>query len=254
MAERFYCPEPIVEGRATLSGDEARHLARVRRLGTGDRVEIFDGFGKAYRAVVDAVGRDRVTLRIEGDPTLEPAQTLELTLASAVPKGDRFDWIVEKATELGVHRLIPLLTERSIVDPRSAKLDRLRRRVVEACKQCGRARLLELNAPMAWSELLAQSDLPTARFLAHPDSVEQASPPWGFHPLGSWPIRQAIVAIGPEGGFTDSEVADAMALDWHPLRLGPTLLRVETAALAACVVVLAGSGSSDLGRGDHAVH
>jgi 16S rRNA (uracil1498-N3)-methyltransferase len=132
LADRFYCPEPPIDGRMTLEGDEARHLIRVRRVGLGEGVEVFDGRGSVYRAEVSGLGRDRVDLTIRGvGPSGRPT-ACRLTLATAVPKGDRFDWLVEKATELGVARLVPLVTERSVVAPRSAKLDRLRRVIVEA--------------------------------------------------------------------------------------------------------------------------
>src|SRR4051812_23439804 len=142
MADRFYCPDPPVEGFLTLSGDEARHLIRVRRLGPGDVVEVFDGRGTALRAEVAGVGRDRVELAVRGGPLPDRVAPCLLTLATAVPKADRFDWLVEKATELGVARLVPLRTERSVVDPRATKLDRLRRAIIEAAKQCGRNRLM----------------------------------------------------------------------------------------------------------------
>ncbi|CAN5872011.1 16S rRNA (uracil(1498)-N(3))-methyltransferase [soil metagenome] len=237
MADRFYCPEPIVAGLVRLTGDEAHHLARVRRLGPGDRVELFDGLGRTYRAQVAEVGRDRVALRIEGEPQLEPPTAVELTLATAVPKGDRFDWLIEKATELGVDRLIPLRTERSVVDPRSAKLDRLRRRIVEACKQSGRSRLMALGDPIDWADLFVSPELPEARWIAHPAATGD---PWGIEAApGPTPMGRVIVAIGPEGGFSEGEVAQANAQGWRRLGLGPTILRVETAALAACVLTQA---------------
>src|SRR5262249_14951791 len=122
MADRFYCPDPAVEGRFVLQGDEARHLGRVRRVGLGEVVELFDGRGFATRAKVAGLARDRVELIGQGEPLPDREARCRLTLASAVPKGERFDWLVEKATELGVARLVPLLTERSVVDPGAAKL------------------------------------------------------------------------------------------------------------------------------------
>ena len=116
MLDRFYCPKPPIDGLAVLEGDEARHLIRVRRVDVGEMVELFDGRGSAYRAKVSSLGRDRVELTITGLSGEGGVARLSLTLATAVPKGERFDWLVEKATELGVSRLIPLVTERSVVD------------------------------------------------------------------------------------------------------------------------------------------
>ena len=118
MPARFYCPHPSRDGRLHLNADESRHLTRVCRLGVGDGIEVFDGLGSIANARVLADGAGGVELRVEGDWLKEPPAPVSLTLATAVPKGDRFDWLIEKATELGVDRLIPLVTDRSVVDPR----------------------------------------------------------------------------------------------------------------------------------------
>jgi 16S rRNA (uracil1498-N3)-methyltransferase len=232
LVERFYCPELPKDGRFALKGDEARHLARVRRLRPGDVVEVFDGRGFATRAEVVEVGRDRVELRTLGDPIPDRAAACRLTLATAVPKGERFDWLIEKATELGVERLVPLVTERSVVDPRDAKLDRLRHVIVEAAKQCGRNRLMELDRSTPWPAFLA-TQVETERWMAHPS---------GRSP-DAWPKPRrgghATLAIGPEGGFTEAEVEAAGAAGWRAIRLGATLLRIETAGLAGCSMLLA---------------
>src|SRR5262249_15441748 len=152
------------EGRLRLPADEARHLSRVCRLGLGDQVEVFDGQGFATTAEVVVIRDDWVELSARGAPLPVRQPECALTLATAVPKGDRFDWLVEKATELGVERLIPMLSERSVVDPRSSKLTRLRRTVIEASKQCGRARLMVLEGPVPWTRL-ATSCPDSMRFL-----------------------------------------------------------------------------------------
>jgi 16S rRNA (uracil1498-N3)-methyltransferase len=232
VADRFYCPDAPVDGLATLEGDEARHLARVRRVAAGECVELFDGKGRAFRAEVATLGRDRVGLRVLGpSPSLAPP-ACSLTLATAVPKGDRFDWLVEKATELGVARLVPLVTARSVVDPRGSKLDRLRRAVVESAKQCRRDSLMELAPPSPWASSVRDPSTPH-RFLADPsgDPISSIARP----PRGS----SAILAIGPEGGFAPEEVAEAIALGWRPVALAAYTLRIETAALAGSATLLA---------------
>jgi 16S rRNA (uracil1498-N3)-methyltransferase len=231
VADRFYCPDPVVEGRVTLAGDEAHHLARVRRIGPGEAVEIFDGRGNTFRAEVRSITRDGVELAVQGEPLPERRPPCYLTLATAVPKGDRIDWLVEKATELGVARLVPLLTARSVVAPREAKLERLRRLVVEAAKQCGWSRLMTVEEPVLWDDYLRTEAAP-ARLLAHP----------GGEPSGSWPRiapgASAAIAIGPEGGFTDDEVEAARSAGWRTIGLGRSLLRIETAGLAASAALL----------------
>lgn len=240
MADRFYCPDPPRSGHFTIEGDEARHLLRVRRVGLRDQVELFDGRGYATCAEVTAVGRDRVELAAVGSPLADRVPSCRLTLATAVPKGERFDWLIEKATELGVAKLVPIITERSVVDPRDAKLDRLRRRVVEASKQCGRNLLMELERPIPWSSLLERGE-DEIRLLAHPNGSPRGSWPRSFAGKGS----SVTLAVGPEGGFSDAEVDEARTLGWAIVGLGPTILRIETAGLVGAWSVLAQSEGSD---------
>ncbi len=153
MAERFYSRDALLPATAslTLAGDQAHHLARVRRVQVGEMVEIFDGQGNATAAEVVTVEKTRVTLRSVGSPLPDRRPGIDLTLATAVPKGERFDWLIEKASELGVDRIVPLLTERSVVDPGQAKLERLRKTCVESAKQSGRNRLMNIFDPVSWS-------------------------------------------------------------------------------------------------------
>jgi 16S rRNA (uracil1498-N3)-methyltransferase len=228
---RFYCPDAPRDGRYRLGADEARHLSRVSRHVPGDRVELFDGKGFATIARVVEVGKDRVELVAEGDPIPETRPPLSLTLATAIPKGDRFDWLVEKATEIGVARLIPLVTERSVVDPRESKLDRLRRTIVEACKQSRRNRLMILEPAVTWPELVREAG-PELRLIARP-----GGPGPRCWPECS-PDRAVILAVGPEGGFSAAEEALADSHGWHPIRLSHNVLRVETAGLAGAAAIL----------------
>jgi 16S rRNA (uracil1498-N3)-methyltransferase len=230
LGARFYCPTSPREGRQRLAGDEAHHLSRVCRLGVGDVVEVFDGQGLATRSEVVAIDHGSVELVIRAVlPACIPG--LQLTLATAVPKGERFDWLVEKATELGVARLIPIVTARSVVQPGKAKLDRLRRSIIEACKQCRRDRLMILEPPMDWERVVEATAHP-ARFLADPN---------GF-PFAAWPAIQemqaATLAVGPEGGFEAAERELAVKAGWAPICLGVNTLRIETAGLAGSAALL----------------
>lgn len=236
MPERCHVPDLPRHGRLCLRGEEAHHLGRVRRVGEGQTVELFDGAGRGVQAIVRDVRKDCVELEI-GPSLPDRRPPLELTLATAVPKGERFDWLVEKATELGVRRLIPLRCERSTVDPRPAKLERLRRVIIEAAKQCGRFQLMELAEPEDWADYAARESAPL-RLLADPGGA--AFP-------ASRPTTGAAVAIGPEGGFTADEVERGTAAGWTSVRLAATILRIETAALAACAVVLVGAANHNQG-------
>jgi len=231
VSNRFYRPELPAEGQFRLDADESKHLLRVFRREVGDRVEVFDGRGLSVLARV--MGRDGnlAVLEAEGPPILEPTPVCSIEIGAAVPKGDRFDWLVEKAVELGVARLVPLITERSVVDPRGSKLDRLRRAIIEASKQSGRSRLMELSPSIGLRS-----------FLETPGGVRLLADPRG-EPAESWPriVRGAAVrlVVGPEGGLTDAETALAEGLGWTPVRLGAHILRVETAVLAGAAAILA---------------
>ncbi len=232
MIERFYCPGSPIDGMASLEGDEARHLIRVRRVEVGAEVELFDGRGAAFRAKVVELGRDRASLEILGVVGNGRGLGMPLTLATAVPKGERFDWLVEKATELGVSRLIPIIAARSSVDPRTSKLDRLRRVIVEASKQCRRDLLMDLDPPTPWTAMVGR-DTSSTRLIAHPGGPALLTP--GLIRA----TRPVVVAIGPEGGFDDDEMGRALEAGWLAVGLGETILRVETAAIAACSTVMA---------------
>ncbi len=232
----YYCPDALShlvdDAPIEVQGDEARHLTRVRRVGVGAVVEVFDGQGLARVAEVVEVSKDRVRLQPKGPPLPDRVEKVSILLATAVPKGDRFDWLIEKATEIGVSSVVPILTERSVVDPRSAKLDRLRRVIVEAAKQCGRNRLMTLAEPVRWHDFVRSASTDACKLIAHP----------GGRPFVDWPRPKAstvVVAIGPEGGFREAEVELALASDWISVTLGATLLRIETAALVASARVLA---------------
>jgi 16S rRNA (uracil1498-N3)-methyltransferase len=154
--------------------------------------------------------------------------TRPVTLAVALPKGDRQKWLVEKVTELGVTRLIPLKTERGVAQPAEQAIVRLRRSVIEASKQCGRNVLLEITEPMAWPKLAAREKT-ALRTMAHPGGGtphELMGNAAESNPAGM------IAAVGPEGGFSPAEVELAQVSGWHRIGLGRSILRIETAALA----------------------
>lgn len=229
MSERFYVNSPLACGPVRLEGAEARHLAAVCRLRPGDQVYLFNGDGKQYRAEVAGVERRHVELRVF--TVEEPARELgfRLEVAAPLPKGDRAQFLVEKLTELGVTDFVPLLTERSVIQPGASHLEKLRRYVIESSKQCGRNTLLRIAAPTSWRTYAFQQTLPAQRMLAHPSAAVAVD----FERCDS------ALAVGPEGGWTDEEVALAGAAGWRKVGLGPRTLRVETAALLLAAWVLA---------------
>jgi 16S rRNA (uracil1498-N3)-methyltransferase len=227
MADRFFTPDALTIGDYVLTGTEAHHLSAVRRFGPGDRVSLFNGNGSEYLAEVVSVGKKTVHLLIESSCSPQRERNFPLVVASALPKGDRADFLIEKLTELGVSRFIPLIAERSVVRPKNTVVEKYQRAVIEASKQCGRNKLMSVEPPCEWNVLCKRSDLPGIRYLLHTDS--EATP----HKLQ---VPGVVVAIGPEGGFTQKEVDGALAEGWQTLNLGPRVLRVETAALATAAL------------------
>ena len=225
MVERFYLPGTYEASELALEGAEAHHLAHVLRLGPGAEVKVFNGQGREATAEVASVAKRTVLLRARSVVDV-PDPALEVIVAVAPPKGDRFRWLVEKATELGVSRVVPLLTQRTVVDPREGKLEKLRQIVIAACKQCGRNRLMEVSEPTPFVRLLAGAS-DEDRVLLHPG----AGP--GVHHDGTRPLT---LLIGPEGGFTDEEVEHAAGAGARIASLGTMILRTETAAIAAASV------------------
>ncbi len=230
MADRYFVDAPITGQEARLVGHEAHHLAHVMRAKAGQPATLFDGSGAEFSATITRVGRAEIELHVDARHQVDRELPVAITLGVALPKGDRQKWLVEKATELGVARLVPLITERSNDRESPAALDKLRRAVIEASKQCGRNRLLEIGTPtlavefFSADEFISTADAAHLRLLAHPGGAKLQLP-------AAFPTSIAI-AIGPEGGFTDAELEAARESNWQPIDLGTRILRIETAAVA----------------------
>jgi 16S rRNA (uracil1498-N3)-methyltransferase len=237
MLDRFYAPTSLEQPAIELPDEEAHHLQNVLRKRVGDRVAVFDGRGGAAVAEVESLRRNHVRLSIlsREPPTAIPSPAI--VLATAVPKGDRARWLVEKATELGVDRWVPLQTERGVVDPGETRLDKLRQTVVAACKQCGRNRLLEISSPVTWPELLAESGAAPGLIVADPAGMPARETVGTEAAVES---GRLTAAVGPEGGFTPRELDDARAAGAQFVSLGPPVLRIETAALALAALLTCG--------------
>ena len=243
MSDRYFVESPVASERAVLSGAEAHHLLHVMRAKVGTRVTLFDGSGWQFDAVVQRTGRGEVELAIAGRQEIDREAQIAVTLGVALPKGDRQKWLVEKAVELGVARLVPLETERGVAQPAENALERLRRGVIEASKQCGRNRLMEIAEPKAWPEFLMEGATAACRLVAHPTNPTKEPNGGTRRPseLGARRptlLQDTALAVGPEGGFSDKEIALAIAGGWQPVDLGPRILRVETAALALAARVI----------------
>jgi 16S rRNA (uracil1498-N3)-methyltransferase len=232
MSDRFYTSAPITGDRVTLDGQEAHHLLHVMRAKVGERITLFDGSGAECVAEISKCGRSDVETRVLERREVDRELPFTLVIGVSLPKGDRQKWLVEKLTELGVTELVPLTTERGVAQPTDSALERLARSVIEAAKQCGRNRLMQITPPQTLNDWVtnAKSTPDSRRLIAHPDgkslpSLDLATP------------LPTLLAIGPEGGFTDTEVAAALAHGWQSVHLGQRILRIETAAAALAAVV-----------------
>ena len=232
MADRYFVSSTIAGDRATLVESEAHHLANVMRAKPGARVILFDGSGLEFLAEVVQVGRSQIDLTILERTAVDRELPGQIVLGVALPKGDRQRWLVEKAAELGVHRLVLLTSERGVADAGGGTVVRLTRAVIEASKQCGRNRLMEIAPPQTFP----------AYVTANPDSVRLIAHPGGgsisqlLEEAGSR-ASEVRLAVGPEGGFTEDELELARQSGWQAVDLGPRILRVETAAIAMAAIV-----------------
>ncbi|MCA9078416.1 MAG: 16S rRNA (uracil(1498)-N(3))-methyltransferase [Planctomycetaceae bacterium] len=223
---RFYVPQSFDADLIELTGEEAAHMLRVLRLTVGDRVSLFDGFGGEAEAEITGTQKRSARLRIRQVLPQSPSPQPAITLVTAVPKVDRFRWLVEKATELGVQRLIPVRTEHSVVHPGDGKLEKMRAASIAACKQCGRNDLLSIDDLQDWTEVLRRlSTWP--KLIAHPDGT-----PFGDLLPQIRKESKLMIAIGPEGGLSGDEIQLARATGGEIVGLGTSILRVETAAVS----------------------
>jgi 16S rRNA (uracil1498-N3)-methyltransferase len=232
---RVYVDEPLASGsRVTLGGSAAGHLTRVLRLRPGEALTLFNGTGGEFAAGIDTAHGGKVTAVVGEHLARERESGLELTLAQGVSRGERMDLVLQKATELGVTAVVPLLTERSVVrlDERQAqrKLAHWRAIAIAACEQCGRNRLPQLTLPQGLGEFLRGPAAGAMRLLLSPMGTAT------LNDLKS-PASVVTVLIGPEGGLTDAEQEAAVAAGFTAVRLGPRVLRTETAALAAVTLL-----------------
>jgi 16S rRNA (uracil1498-N3)-methyltransferase len=236
MARRRFLVAQIRDNAAEIRGEEARHLARVLRAEPGQQYEISDG-AAAYLAEIAVVEKERVVFRVVAalDP---PPATLRLTLCAALVKFDRFEWMVEKATELGVAAIVPVnaaRSEKGLVEAARKRAERWRRIAHESCQQARRLGPPEINGPVPLGVALTL-DTGLRYFLD-----EQPGAPPLLAAIPPPPERRATEPLtlltGPEGGWTDAERAAAIAAGWAPVSLGPLILRAETAAIAAAALL-----------------
>ena len=230
---RLFVRTPLHDGAGVaLDAAQANYLGNVMRLGVGAELLVFDGQSGEWLARVSGAGRKSMSLTVERQ-TREPESIPDVWLAFAPVKRAQTDWLVEKATELGAARLLPVMTQRTIAE--RVRLERLEAIAIEAAEQCGRTRLPEMATPIGLKALLELRDERRRLYFADEGGGEPAAN--AFQP------GPALIVIGPEGGFADEErTLIRAAHNAVPISLGPRILRAETAALAALAAFMAIAG------------
>ena len=234
---RFYLPrEHGHDSALTLTGGEAHHGLRVLRVRLGEKVGVLDGEGHHYLCEVESISKDAIRLTVLRK-TFVDLLPYRITLVQAIPKGRMFDAIVQKATELGVFRIVPLLTDRVVMqlddDQSEVKTERWRTVAIEAIKQCGSPWLPRVEAPISASDLVARAEPFELSFVASLQSDSRHPREWlkNFQQTQKRRPASLCVWVGPEGDFTPGEIDAAKSVGALPITLGPLVLRSETAAI-----------------------
>ena len=240
---RFYStPDAFAADRMSvnLNADETQHLRNVLRLQTGDEVYVFDGAGREFRGEIERLSHDTTNILIAEEVIPSAAESpLHLTMAVALLKGEKFELVVQKLTELGVACLVPIMTARADVrirngDDAERKLIRWRRIMMEATKQCGRARLMTIESPITFDEFITRSfvegELPVM-------FAERDGEPLSAVAADHATPEQVTALIGSEGGWTDDEINQARDAGWRIITMGGRILRAETAAIVCAALV-----------------
>ena len=249
---RVFLPESDVAGASvTVRGDDAHHLTTVLRLGPGDRFEAVTPDCKAHEVVISSATRREVRGEIVASREVEPEAGLFLTLYQAIPRGRRFPFILQKCTELGVARFVPMTTSRTVVEvdegDAEQRVERWTRITREACRQCGRVSPPQVLAPLAWKDALEHWRQSGAPGLLFHERLAEACVPGGVSGLREALSRHSgadalAIFIGPEGGFADDEAEEGVAAGLVATPLGARILRAETAAIVAAALCLYEAG------------
>ncbi|WP_333871385.1 16S rRNA (uracil(1498)-N(3))-methyltransferase [Desulforamulus putei] len=239
MPRFFVQPEQIKGNTALITGPDVKHISRVLRMAAGDALTLLDGTGSVYLAEICEINKEEILCRLLGQEKTDSEPNLKVTLVQGLPKGDKMETIIQKCTELGVHRIIPLAAARSVVKLEGKKVaerqERWQRVAMEAAKQCRRTGVPEVQRLRNWDEVLAGIPSGVLALMPWEDEKQQSLKE----------VLQSVAApsevylfIGPEGGFAPEEAARVREKGFHRVTLGSRILRTETAGPAALTMVL----------------
>jgi 16S rRNA (uracil1498-N3)-methyltransferase len=227
---RFFIDAPLSLGQHELPEAQAHYIGRVLRHAAGDAVQLFDGSGQEYLGELIEVGKKSVRVELRETLAGMAESPLSIHLGQGLSRGERMDWAIQKATELGASQISPIVSARCEVRLKDERADKRmahwRQIAISACEQCGRSLLPQINPPVTLEQWLEQVEA-DLKLVLHP-----VAEPWASHPQ---PASLAML-IGPEGGLSEDEVQQAMARGFHAARLGPRVLRTETAPVVALSV------------------
>jgi 16S rRNA (uracil1498-N3)-methyltransferase len=240
---RIYTEQTLqANGSIQLESRASQHVARVLRMQVGEPLVLFNGGGGQYRATISAANKKAVVVTTGDHAAIEVESRLRLQLGIAISRGERMDWIVQKATELGVCSISPLFSERTEVRLKGERADKKLRHwqqvAISACEQCGRNRLPVIQPLQSLNQWVSEARADTRLVLHHRAGPPDTSP--------AAPASAALL-VGPEGGLTSTEIASAEQAGFRPLQLGPRVLRTETAPLAAIAILQARWGDMAAG-------
>lgn len=244
MQRYFILPTQIEQERILILGDDVHHIKNVMRLKPGDECICCAGDGEEHLVEIEAIHHDQVITRIKKTIPSTGEPFVQVTIAQSMPKGDKWEWILQKGTEIGAIRFVPFISKRTIVKIDSRKQDkkwqRWRKIVKEAAEQSHRGRIPEVLSPLSWAECLQEAKKADSAWICYEKGGKPLKAVWDEKP-----VRNIFLMIGPEGGFTEQEIAEAIEVGIQPITLGPRILRTETAPIVALTSIL--FASDDLG-------
>lgn len=244
MQRYFILPTQVENDRIMIIGDDVHHIKNVMRFKPGDECICCAEDGNDYLVEIESLYPDKIVTRIKKTTPSIGEPFVKVTIAQAMPKGDKWEWVLQKGTEIGAIRFVPFISKRTIVkiDPRKQdkKLDRWRKIVKEAAEQAHRGKIPEVSVPLSWKECLKEAKKADQAWICYEKGGKPLKSLWTDPSL-----RNIFIIIGPEGGFTEQEISDALEYGIQPITLGPRILRTETAPLVALTAIL--FASNDLG-------